>query len=183
MSNELIIKQCAPTLAGLKVANLFSYKFTCKNQLLNDLENLNSILNQKDVYLTLLRYNSEKCALILMYRKNKLEQILSNEKVTNFLKNYGYYDFSIEKCLYLLSKHLEEDEFPHEIGVFLGYPLEDIVGFIHNKGKNYKIVGYWKVYSDEEEASKIFTIYKKCTRVYCEVYSKGIDINKLTVAS
>ena len=43
-------------------------------------------------------------------------------------------------------------QFPHEIGVFLGYPLEDVKGFIENKGKNFLYSGYWKVYSDVERA-------------------------------
>lgn len=37
-------------------------------------------------------------------------------------------------------------DFPHEVGFFLGYPAEDVVGFIRNKGQNFKFCGRWKVY-------------------------------------
>lgn len=60
----------------------------------------------------------------------------------------------------------ESDEFPHEIGLFLGYPVEDVKGFIENKASCAKCVGYWKVYGDEEKAQKLFNQYKKCTGVY-----------------
>ena len=37
-----------------------------------------------------------------------------------------------------------EADFPHEIGVFLGYPLTDVVGFIENQGRNFTCCGCWK---------------------------------------
>ena len=47
--------------------------------------------------------------------------------------------------------------FPHEIGVLLGYPAEDVKGFVVNEGKNYLYSGYWKVYGDLSEAKQLFT--------------------------
>ena len=73
-------------------------------------------------------------------------------------------------------------EFPHEVGLFLGYPPEDVEGFIENKARSCKLTGYWKVYSDEEKAKKIFAKYSKCTRVYTEQYADGKTIERLTVA-
>ena len=54
--------------------------------------------------------------------------------------------------------------FPHEIGVFLGYPPEDVMGFVRNKGKNYKYNGYWKVYGDVEQCKRRFAAYDSCRR-------------------
>ena len=73
--------------------------------------------------------------------------------------------------------------FPHEIGVFLDYPLEDVVGFIENAGQNYKCSGCWKVYCNECETRKLFAKYKKCREVYRRLWSQGRDIRTLTVAS
>lgn len=63
-------------------------------------------------------------------------------------------------------KPIEEDKwsinnFPHEIGIFLGYPLADVEGFMKNNGKNYLISGYWKVYQDAPSAILMFQQYKK----------------------
>jgi hypothetical protein len=47
-------------------------------------------------------------------------------------------------------------EFPHEIGLFLGYPADDVEAFIKYEGKNYASSRYWKVYHNIEEANEIF---------------------------
>ena len=74
-------------------------------------------------------------------------------------------------------------EFPHEIGVFLGYPLEDVTGFINNTGKNFRYSGIWKVYGDEKEAEKRFYKYKKCTEIYTRLWNNGRSLWQLTVAA
>lgn len=71
-------------------------------------------------------------------------------------------------------------DFPHEIGVFLGYPLKDVVGFIQNKGKNCKCCGCWKVYSDECEARKKFARYEKCKTIYMSMFQRGKSVLQLT---
>ena len=50
-------------------------------------------------------------------------------------------------------------EFPHELGIFLGYPLADVKGFIEHNGKDFLYQGYWKVYENVEERKKMFSIY------------------------
>ncbi len=180
MSTELIIKHCSPTLAGLKIGNLFSCNYNDYNELNNTMGFFNGLLNCKGVYLVVLRCAGGR-ALIYVYRKNRVESILKDVKVQNFLALYGYSDFSLEACLDLLGEHLDNKEFPHEIGVFLSYPLPDILAFIENKGKNYLAVGCWKVYTDTEKAEKTFARYKKCTEVYQKKLSQEFDIARLTV--
>lgn len=64
----------------------------------------------------------------------------------------------------------------------MGYPPEDVIGFIENKASGCKTAGCWKVYGDEDAAKKIFKKYKKCTDIYCDKYKKGRSIERLTVA-
>ena len=61
-------------------------------------------------------------------------------------------------------------EFPHEIGLFLGYPPDDVEGFIENREKAFKCPGYWKVYGDEEKAKAQFHVISICTACYCRCY-------------
>ena len=35
-------------------------------------------------------------------------------------------------------------DFPHEISVFLGYPLKDVKCFISRRGSGYHMCGEWK---------------------------------------
>ena len=51
-----------------------------------------------------------------------------------------------------------KQSFPHEIGVILGYPLEDVKGYMENGGQKCLLNGYWKVYNNPEEAKRKFEI-------------------------
>ena len=83
----------------------------------------------------------------------------------------------------LKSRIGENNEFPHEIGIFLDYPLGDVSGFITNEGRNFKCVGCWKVYCNECEALKMFQKYHKCREVYRNLWAKGRSVLQLTVAA
>lgn len=65
------------------------------------------------------------------------------------------------------------DGFPHEIGLFLGYPLPDVLGFINNQGQNYLLSGYWKVYSDAEQRKKTFARFTACRNYLCKHILNG----------
>ena len=75
-----------------------------------------------------------------------------------------------------------DDAFPQEVGFFLGYPPEDVCGFIEQGARNYKCVGCWKVYGDEQQARKTFAKYKKCIDAYCRRYAAGQSVEWLIVA-
>lgn len=99
------------------------------------------------------------------------------------LRREGYPCESCGKCLAVLARKLcSGGDFPHEIGLFLSYPPEDVKGFIENRAANYKCCGMWKVYSDERKAKELFAKYKKCTDIYCERYRAGCRIDELAVA-
>ena len=182
MLDEIIVKHCAPTLAGLKTGNLFAYEYENNKELDVELHKWNYILNEKGIFIVSIRRKNGR-ALIYVYRRKQLERELSRKEIIEFLFENGYISESMESCLYCLAKRLEADgAFPHEIGVFLGYPLADIKAFIENKGANCKCTGCWKVYTDEHEARKTFEKYKKCTDVYCNKIAEGIDITRLTIA-
>ena len=54
------------------------------------------------------------------------------------------------------ARRLAGDDFPHEVGLFLGYPPGDVEGFRLNHGRNFKLCGLWKVYCDMEQATARF---------------------------
>ena len=96
-----------------------------------------------------------------------------------------YRDFSVEGALAHLARRIMEKggEFPHEIGLFLGYPLGDVKGFIKHRGQNCKCTGCWKVYCDEREARRQFCRFEKCRSIYCRLYREGRALSRLTVAA
>lgn len=72
--------------------------------------------------------------------------------------------------------------FPHEIGFFLGYPPEDVLGFIAHEGRDYLAVGPWKVYANLTQALATFDRYKRCTEAYSRVYQRGCRLSRLARA-
>ena len=109
---------------------------------------------------------------------------LSRPEIISFLVSTGYQAGTIDQMLEQLRARLHHsEEFPHEIGVFLGYPLSDVLGFIKNHGSNCKGMGDWKVYGDLGEAQKTFAKFKKCREIYADLWHQGRTIWQLTVAA
>lgn len=182
MPEETIVRFCSPTLAGIKTASLFSHAYESPVCLLQELRALNRLLARKGLCALPLRYAGGK-ALIYLFRRSRLQCDLSDPAARALLEERGYSCESPEKCIAQLIGRLKEyEEFPHEIGLFLGYPLEDVRGFIENSGCNCKCVGCWKVYSDEKACQKLFEQYRLCTEIYLRNLSEGKSIDQLTVA-
>ena len=128
----VMIEQCAPVLAGLKPAGLFRYETRDCADLAARVRRWNNQLGEKGLKVRVLK----GCVhthwyLIYVYRESRLRQVLADEAVREFLQREGYAlpeDASdCDGMLQQLSRRLCcEADFPHEIGVFLGYPLTDV---------------------------------------------------------
>lgn len=178
---KYLIEYCAPTLAGLKTANMFSMTITDEADFQMQAESINQWLAEKGLWLTELRRRGD-FALLYVCRKSHLQRDLEQNDIKRFLNHYGYDRTDLDGAVERLKCRLAESEsFPHEIGVFLGYPLEDVIGFIQNEGKNCKCSGIWKVYSDESEAKKLFTRFLRCKDVYMKLWNQGRPVRNMTV--
>lgn len=168
-----IANQCAPVLLGIKMSNI----------LITDIE------NEKKFYrlfcfgaisVKCLSRNEDKITY-LVYRKEELESYLNQKRIASFLEGLGYEKAGTREQLNQLSYrfHINRKnrmEFPHEIGVFLGYPLRDVIGFIENSGKNFLLCGYWKVYYNVEQAKQIFSYYDYAKRHIKYLVQSGVKI-------
>ena len=182
MSEELIIRHCSPTLAGLKTGNIFCCEYRSDEQLRKGIRRLNRRLTAKGLRIIPLRIR-EGHAMIYVYRPSRLKCDLANADAADLLRRSGYSCEAPGRCISCLMSRLgERGEFPHEIGLFLGYPPEDVRGFIENGAKREKHTGFWKVYGDEEKARATFARYNKCIDVYARKYAEGSSIERLTVA-
>ncbi|MGN1267786.1 MAG: DUF3793 family protein [Dorea sp.] len=153
-----IILQCAPFLKGIKKASIM-------NVHKKYVRILSSVLSGAGIEYKILAYKKERY-LVLFYRREEFQDYLSQDCVQRFLEKYNYDAGRLDEILAILSKRIcsyskDEITFPHEIGIFLDYPLEDVEGFIKNEGKNSLMCGYWKVYHAPGKAQMIFLAYDK----------------------
>ncbi|MEL7649619.1 MAG: DUF3793 family protein [Sedimentibacter sp.] len=174
---------CAPTFAGIKAANLLSLEKFLLPDIRERFEEYNVQFNCRGIYFDILRESRER-VLLFVYRRVQLWEELCISCNESFLKSCGYDDYSsIDTVLGRLREKMSEGGFPHEIGVFLSYPLEDVMGFINFKGKNYKCSGYWKVYGDVQGTVKKFEEFKMCRDHYISLLESGMSLVQLLEAA
>lgn len=180
----MLVKYASLTLAGIKAGSLFNYIYEDFLRLNDCTQYWNNIFNIKDIYITIVKLskiqkNGKRLALIYVYKKKCVEAILSDGEVKKFITGFGYYSTNTDLCIRKLRKRLKNSSFPHEIGVFLGYPLNDVKGFIENKGRNYCLCGVWKVYSEKENAKRIFRNYEICRKKYWTEYIQDNSLKSI----
>ncbi|MBR3569673.1 MAG: DUF3793 family protein [Oscillibacter sp.] len=166
---------CAPTLAALKPASLFRWAGNPQS-----LAPWKTKLDAFGLTLRALKRCPDGRSLFYLYRARWLRRILSDPDNAAFLKSRGYEaGEDIEAALGRLSEKLRGSAFPHEIGVFLGYPLGDVRSFIENGGRNYACCGCWKAYGDPADARRRFDAYRRCTESYCRSLRMGVALESL----
>lgn len=175
----LLAFHAAPALAGIKPANLFSVRGETAAAIEPLLQSYNLRLNRRGIAVRVL-CERDSYFLVFVYRPSRLWRELTEDRRRGFLEGFGYSDWSgLEAALRRLGERCRECRAPHEIGVFLGYPLEDVVGFIENAGERCKLCGYWKVYSDETAARKSFERFTRCRNDLCRRVRGGESIVRL----
>jgi len=180
--DELVIRQGAPTLAGLKTGCLFTWVCPSREELLGQLRRTNGQLRAKGLMLLPLGHVKER-VLLYLYRPERLkEDLASDGEAAALLRELGY-GREENRIVQLIRRLRKSGEFPHEIGLFLGYPPEDVRGFMENCGKNCACSGCWKVYADADAARQVFDRYRRCTRLYCRLWARGYTLPQLAVAS
>lgn len=119
------------------------------------------------------RTNSEH-GLMLLYQPDRLIQTLIKKENRLFLASFGYSpNCNLIKDLQFLKSRLCAP-FPHEIGLFLGIPVQDVIGFMINHGKNYLFSGYWKVYSEPESAKLKFKEFSQAKEIALNLITKFV---------
>lgn len=158
----LLALHCAPIISGIKVSNLVALT---RDQSIVLCRNIRS----SGLSVWFLNYDGDSNPA-LIYRKSEMQKYLQQSYIQNGLRLFGYTEFRLIPVLLQLSAHMRaykegEGVFPHELGILLGYPLEDVLGFLKHHGENYAYCGYWKVYGDIEEAKKRFAAYNEVRKL------------------
>ena len=80
---------------------------------------------------------------------------MSDEYACKLLESQGYHSHDAARCIRELRHRLKDStEFPHEIGLFLGYPPEDVRGFfIKEIAVNIQVAGRFTVMKKKQSKS------------------------------
>ena len=179
MCEELLVEQCAPTMAGYKTGSLFTCPREDRAVLLESIRSLNARLVPRGLRILPVKTVGDR-ELIYLYRPARLRRDLQDALASQLLAQRHYPAGGADRCVAELVRRLNrEADFPHEVGLFLGYPPRDVEGFIRENARRAKCVGAWKVYGDEEAARKTFALYKRCTRACREDYLRHRSLERL----
>ena len=116
---------------------------------------------------------------VLFINEKSMEKVLVNKRCINFLKFVGYpADYELNDYMDELVFRLQSEEFPHEIGVFLGYPLKNVLGFM-GYGKNELVeVRNWRIYGDKEISYEVYNNFMRDKAIMKEMI-ETMNINEL----
>lgn len=170
----LLGRHCGITFAGIKAASLFGIKRQC----VSDLRRYEEHFRRRGFRFLTLREDGGRL-LLYVYSRKRLDGILSEPKVKRFLEGEGYRFETVEDALAILKSRMGGGEFPHEIGIFLNYPLEDVKGFIDHPNEGVELSGCWKVYEGAEKKRRIFDVYKTCTQRILQKLRDGIPLETI----
>lgn len=166
---EKLAALCAPVFCREKAANLVGLEHLSEADLYRSLKGTG-------IRFRILCRCRNRCQ-VLLYQEERLAEYIGRPEHIAFLSAFGYEDLSLSEALDRLSGRYEAyrwkgQEFPHEIGLFLEYPLADIEGFLQGKEGKELFRGYWKVYANEEAARATFLRYdaakERLSRAVCE---------------
>ena len=168
--------RCAPLIAGIKTACLLIIK---KEQAADA---------QKLFGGTHLAYfalcSTDRKIILLICRRRELEGYLARQPVRELLSEAGYEDAVLEKLLCVFGDRYAaclagRGSFPHEMGLFLGYPPEDVRGFIRQNGRNFLFAGCWKVYGHPQEKQRLFRCFEMAEEGLLKLLSQGFCLKEL----
>ena len=175
--DQMMLRFGAPTICGIKPANLFSIK----NELYSD----RAFLEWKDALkknrIHALRSQKENFSLVLVYNLDWIKEILQDKPAQKYLKQKGYANFfDCSGILRELDLRMRtQKNFPHEVGIFLGYPIADVIEFERSAGRGCKFCGVWKAYSDEARAKDYSVKARSCSNLCEKWFERGYSLSQI----
>lgn len=125
----------------------------------------------------------EERLMLLVWRPGLVARAISEKRVATFLVRSGLPAHET-RLMSALARRLRAcyagtASFPHEIGIVLGYPLEDVEGFMADGGRGACACGRWKVYGDVGAARRRFEELGCAERRVRRLFSEGVPMREL----
>ena len=161
---RFLLVKTAGVRRGVKPAELLRVRHCYERT--ND-EGFRFCLYRRDIFFTLRLAYVELAveaasSLVLFYDPAALAATLRARPVRQWLEGQGYPETgSVEGCLGELARRARLGGLPHEVGVFVGYPLKDVVGFMRHLPATPVHNGAWRVYGRAAESLRRMRLYAR----------------------
>lgn len=172
---ESLVRLAGGVIAGVKPAAIFSipmkafsagqWRWLVRHALDEALRAYARSLPDYGVSLSVL-YRTDRRVYLLVWRPTMLAKAFEDPELVAIVREAGYRGSTTDELVielrrrlvayYVASSEGSPVEFPHEIGVFLGYPAEDVRGFL--EGREATCKGAWHAYGDERVARSRFRV-------------------------
>ncbi len=165
-----IMMRLGPTLTGKKPMHIFCFNkgFKFINQILNDIDLLfsdHSSIRYQLVY----GYNGS--IKVIFYNIHATSRLLNDQKIQRFLSTHGYDDsFMIEDYMNQLAESLKDNVIPSQFGVFFGYPIKDVMGFIGHPSLTHIKTTAWKVYGNPKPSDDLLEQFNAAEKKVLELF-------------
>lgn len=166
---RFLLQKTAPVRIGIKPGELLRVRH-CYSQ--ENKEGFRYCLYRNDVYEILgLEFIELLCerdsSLVLFYDRETLSNTLARPESATFLKSCGYILPSDADALLLQlqRRFAASGGLCHEVGVFIGYPVKDVFGFMNSLKSTPGHNTPWRIFGDAAESLRLASAYRHAEEI------------------
>lgn len=176
--NQIFLRYSSQSVCGIKPANLFTVP--SENFTVEIFREWQLIVNEQGLEISAFKI-SDRTTMLFIYNKKWIQKIIENPLVVPYLEKKGYSSIhDTNKTIQDLSNRLRsKKDFPHEVGIFLGYPFDDVIKFEEHQGKFCRYCGYWKAYCNPEKAKECCNRFRQCSQMCAKWFDEGYSIPQI----
>jgi hypothetical protein len=192
---DCLVSCASSVIAELRPAALFTFRLTAKSRISMSYSEFRELartyrseLQRRGITLELLGAQRHGRVTLLIYRPQLIDKLLGCSETRSFLEHQGYDSSDALRLMHQFAARLawfyttlEQGEsvsdFPHEIGLLFGYPLEDVIGFM--SGARETCHGLWRSYGDQKTAQRRFATIRNAEKDRIERYRAGLPLYEL----
>lgn len=199
-----IARYCAPVLMGVKPSGMFNIvryhevgvrpcgkpimAQAAPEQVELAVEHADATLREAGVRLRVMAHRKGS-SMVFAWRPTLMRAFIGRDPEATMLEVEGYDVANDEACIDRLQTRILSfdtrprnpdgtDRFPHEVGFLLGYPLDDVMGFVRTRAAALAR-GWWNVYSDVARAQRVFRTYDACVTLADQRMCEGDTLASL----
>ncbi len=158
--------EAAEVLAGVKpstLINLTDRPRTCGKNFFSIWKKHGQALIMESTLEGMVLVERPGSLLLFLFDRQALSRLLSGKVVNAMLRKAGYAgEITLNSLLLELGSRFASGAVPHEIGIFLGYPLKDVAGFMGISRREYSCQGPWKIYGNPCKSLMLAETHRQC---------------------